>query len=342
VLAFGGGEQLGTEGQTTEESGAKNYAGKNLANDFGLAHFDKQPTEKLGKANQQQKNEKNGSQISVRHVSPQRLTMRGGAEVLPAKRPGGRPLLIPLSQLPDYNRTGAYSTPMPTSKSAADSRKKVTLISPAEDELTRLTLKACLITRDTLFNVRELLSKPSRMAFLTVRDCEKELDQIERYIDENLPAAITQVNEHKARQLLACLKFITDLERIGDLVLGVAQRVQARSEAMARADADELAAMAGVVHDMIEQIHRGFKTLDVDCARTVMRTDAEVDSICQALFTRHLAGSNMKTKLVNFDVLQMTQAFERAGDHAKNLAEELVSLIEGHTARHPPKRVPNA
>jgi hypothetical protein len=89
VLAFGGGEQRGTEGQTTEESGAKNYSGKDLANDFGLAHFDKQPTEKLGKANQQQKNEKNGSQICVTHVSPQRLTMRGRKKVLPVKVPGG-------------------------------------------------------------------------------------------------------------------------------------------------------------------------------------------------------------------------------------------------------------
>jgi phosphate transport system protein len=208
--------------------------------------------------------------------------------------------------------------------------------------LTRLTLKACLITRDTLLNVRELLGRPSRMAFLTVRDCEKELDQIERYIDENLPAAITQVTESTARQLLACLKFITDLERIGDLVLGVAQRVQARTTPLARADADALTEMAIALHDMIGLIHEGFTGLDVECARRVLKADAEVDRICQALFTRHLAGSDNRTKLVNFDVLQMTQAFERAGDHAKNLAEELVSLIEGHTARHPPKRIPTA
>lgn len=60
------------------------------------------------------------------------------------------------------------------------------------------------------------------MAFLAIRDCEQELDQIERYIDEHMPGAITQVSESKARQLLASLKAITDLERIGDLVLGVA------------------------------------------------------------------------------------------------------------------------
>src|SRR5499427_892110 len=98
------------------------------------------------------------------------------------------------------------------------------------DDLANLALKACLIARDAAFNVQDLLTNSSRMAFLAIKDCEKELDQIERQIDEQLPGAITRVNERKARQLLACLKCITDLERIGDLVMGVAQRVQARTD----------------------------------------------------------------------------------------------------------------
>ena len=67
------------------------------------------------------------------------------------------------------------------------------------------------------------------MAFLAIKDCEKELDLIERQIDERLPAAITRVNEARARQLLSSLKSTTDLERIGDLVMSVAMRVQART-----------------------------------------------------------------------------------------------------------------
>ena len=71
------------------------------------------------------------------------------------------------------------------------------------DDLARLALKACLIARDAAFNVRDLLTNSSRMAFLAIKDCEKELDLIERQIDERLPAAITKVNEARARQLLA-------------------------------------------------------------------------------------------------------------------------------------------
>src|SRR6202034_4626780 len=114
--------------------------------------------------------------------------------------------------------------------------------SPAEprlrgpDDLTRLSLKACLIARDAAFNVRDLLTHSSRMAFLSIKDCEKELDQIERQIDERLPAAITRVNEARARQLLTSLKCTTDLERIGDLVMSMAMRVQSRTAKMAASD----------------------------------------------------------------------------------------------------------
>jgi hypothetical protein len=84
--------------------------------------------------------------------------------------------------------------------------KNPLLVSYGSDELTGLTLKACLIARDATFNLLDFLRKSSRMAFLAIRDCEKELDQIERYIDEHMPAAITQVSESKARQLLSSLK----------------------------------------------------------------------------------------------------------------------------------------
>src|SRR3974390_152190 len=84
------------------------------------------------------------------------------------------------------------------------------------DDLTRLAQKGCLIARDAAFNVRDLLTHSSRMAFLAIKDCEKELDQIERQIDERMPAAITRVNESRARQLLSSLKSPTHLERIGD------------------------------------------------------------------------------------------------------------------------------
>jgi phosphate transport system protein len=201
-----------------------------------------------------------------------------------------------------------------------------------------LTLKACLIARDAAFNIRDLLTNSSRMAFLAIRDCEKELDQIERQIDERLPGAITRVNESRARQLLACLKCITDLERIGDLVMSVANRLHGKGHDVQAADIRHLVQMSVILHDMLEDIYRGFKSLDLESARKVLRIDSELDHICHGLFQKHLADHAHERDASSFEVLLMAQALERAGDHAKNLAEELYALIQGHTLRHLPKR----
>jgi len=206
------------------------------------------------------------------------------------------------------------------------------------DDLTRLALKACLIARDAAFNVHDLLTQSSRMAFLAIKDCEKELDLIERQIDERLPAAITRVNETRARQLLASLKCTTDLERIGDLVMSVAMRVQARTTKIPASDVKQLVQMSTILRDMLELIHKGFVTLDLECARKVLQMDKDVDQLCHSLFQKHLRENVAPGDTSGFEILLMAQALERAGDHSTNLAEDLYSLIEGRSLRHMPKK----
>jgi phosphate uptake regulator len=208
----------------------------------------------------------------------------------------------------------------------------------AHEDLTRVALRACLIARDAAFNVRDLLTSNSRMAFLAIKDCEKELDLLERQIDDQLPAAITRVNEARARQLLASLKCTTDLERIGDLVMSVALRVQARSGKIPAADTRQLVAMSEILREMLELIHQGFVALDLECARKVLQMDKDVDQLCHAMFQKHLTENSLRGDTSGFEVLLMAQALERAGDHTTNLAEELYSLIEGRSLRHMPKK----
>lgn len=210
------------------------------------------------------------------------------------------------------------------------------------DELTSLVVRGCLIARDSVFNVRDFLADGSRLAFLAIKDCEKELDQIERKIDEQLPEAITRVTEAKARELLACLKFITDLERIGDLSYSSVMQLQSRREKLPAADSRQLVEMASLLYEMLEQIHQGFLKRDVLHAQIVLKSDPEVDRLCHSLFQRHLAEPNIPSGQQNFDVLLAAQALERIGDHAKNLAEELYSLAEGRSLRHNARKLSSA
>ncbi len=239
--------------------------------------------------------------------------------------------------MPRKARSPRSETPAETG-AARPARPAADLKPSGPDDLTRLALKACLIARDAAFNVRDLVTNSSRMAFLAIKDCEKELDLIERQIDERMPAAITRVNETRARQLLSSLKSATDLERIGDLVMSVAMRVQARTTKMAASDVRQLVEMSSVLRDMLDLIHRGFSTLDLECARTVLQMDKEIDHVCHTMFQKHLAGNEPHGDTSSFDVLLMAQALERAGDHTTNLAEDLYSLIEGRSLRHMPKK----
>jgi len=209
------------------------------------------------------------------------------------------------------------------------------------EDLTRLAQRGFLIARDAAFNVKDLLTHSSRMAFLAIKDCEKELDLIERQIDEGLPVAITRVNEARARQLLSSLKCTTDLERIGDLVLSVALRVQARTSRIPASDVRQLVEMSSILRDMLETIDKGFSSSDVECARKVLQMDKDIDRICHSLFQEHLAENVPQGDTSGFEILLMAQALERAGDHTTNLAEELYSLVEGRSLRHVPKKKAN-
>jgi len=204
-------------------------------------------------------------------------------------------------------------------------------------EMTGLVEQSCLVAKDAAFNLRDFLENSSNMAFIAVKDCEKELDRMERKIDDGITVAITQVSEVEARELLACLKFIIDLERIGDLAWSVTQRLQRLAGRLLKEDRRDLIAMADVLEKMLENIYQGFVTRNLESANWVMKTDSQIDHVCHAVFRRHL-----ENKDCSFDysthLLLMAQAFERAGDHAKNLGEELFHLVEGRSMRHEPKK----
>ena len=199
--------------------------------------------------------------------------------------------------------------------------------------LTQLVLHACLIARDSAFNIANLLSNSSGMAVLVVKECEQDLDRYERLIDEQTPVAITQVDETHARQLLTCLKFITDLERIGDLMLSVAQYAQRCYPKLAKKEAAPLAKMAQALEHMLETTHQALVSRDARLAESVIVADRQIDQLRRRIFLKYLEGQAEETSRT-INLLLMAQALERAGDHATNLGEELLHLFEGRTRRH--------
>jgi phosphate transport system protein len=211
-------------------------------------------------------------------------------------------------------------------------------IPPSPEELCvhleAQTLQACQVARLAAGIVAEGIATGVSSLLDGVRQREKELDTLDREIDQGVTSVITKVSEDRARGLLACLKFMIGLERVGDLLLNCSNRAAAVSSRIELQDIRDLTLMASRLEKMLGDVHDAFRQRDLNRALAVLRADAEMDRLRNLVFIRHLEHHDNTPRAESFHVLFMTQSLERAGDHAKNLAEEVCHLVSGHTVRH--------
>lgn len=203
-----------------------------------------------------------------------------------------------------------------------------------QQELVTLMERASVLARECVGYAIEVLINGSESALAAVRTREEELDRLDREFDERLAAEITCVAPQQARELLAALKLILDLERIGDLVSSFAERAAIVRTRVEMEDIDQLTRMACTLENMLEIISRAFADRSVEQALHVLRRDSEIDRIRNLLLVRHTDDPEGLKGRESLHVLSMANAVERAGDHVKNMAEEVCHLATGHTVRH--------
>lgn len=140
------------------------------------------------------------------------------------------------------------------------------------------------------------------------------------------------------RFLTMALKFVVDLERIGDLAAGIARRVlelNAQPPLGLHVDLNKLALL---VQKNLHAALDAFVTRDVDLAHRVIHSDAEIDKLNASLFAELIAHVATDPATVT-RVLPMTSVcryLERIGDHVKNLGEEVVYMVKAQDVRHRP------
>jgi len=205
---------------------------------------------------------------------------------------------------------------------------------PAYSHLVKRTIEACSLAKDAAAAAAEGIATGSSPLLNTIREREKELDTLDREIDDGVTLAITQVSGTEARELLACMKFMISLERIGDLLLSFASSAQSAGPRIDPQDTRDLTHMATVLEKMLSDVGAAFATRDVKKAVDVLRADAEMDRLRNLIFLRHIENPEGLQRQASLQVIFMTQSLERAGDHAKNLAEEVCHFVSGHTIRH--------
>jgi len=206
--------------------------------------------------------------------------------------------------------------------------------SKPESHLLELTMDAFRVAHRAAVAAAEGIATSSQALFEEVRDHERELDSLDRDIDDLVTTTVTRVAEDEARALLACMKFGIPLERIGDLLLSFVNRAEAIAAHMDRDDIRDFMVMTSQLEKMLADIEVAFRDRSLDKAVVVLRADAEIDRLRNVITFRHLEPAEGMRRFDSFHVLFMAQEIERAGDHVKNMAEEVCHLVSGRTVRH--------
>jgi phosphate transport system protein len=205
---------------------------------------------------------------------------------------------------------------------------------PVHEYLVRRTIEACALAKEAAGAAAEGIATGSAALLNSLRQRERELDTIDMEIDSGVTTAITEVDPAGARQLLACMKIMIGLERIGDLLLSFANSAQAAGGRLDSVDTRDLTQMATILEKMLTDVGSAFSARDVNKAVEVLRADAEMDRLRNLIFLRHIENPENVVRQASLQVIFMTQSLERAGDHAKNLAEEVCHFVSGRTVRH--------
>lgn len=203
-----------------------------------------------------------------------------------------------------------------------------------DSHLPRLTLRGCEVAHMAAQALAEGIAQRNSALWEDLKLYEEELDALDRQINEDVTIALARGSGAQARELLACLKFILELERIGDLLLNVANRFQTVAARLQPVDAHDLGRMCAIVTSMLANVTTSFSERDVPKALEVLKADAELDRLRNLIFIRHIENPENVPQRESFHLVFMCQALERCGDHAKNLAEEICHLVSGRSVRH--------
>lgn len=173
----------------------------------------------------------------------------------------------------------------------------------------------------------------------SIIDADTEIDQREVEIEEECLKilALHQPVAIDLRFIVAVLKINNDLERIGDLSVNIASRALALSkENKIDAPLDLLNLIAEKTQELLKKSLHSLIELNTEMAREVCLADEEIDEIYKEMYQvtqRNIENSPHNTKqLINY--LSVSRNLERIADHATNIAEDVIYMIEGEIIRH--------
>jgi phosphate transport system protein len=210
-----------------------------------------------------------------------------------------------------------------------------------EQELEKLKAKllemGALVESAVYRSVQGVVEKDENLAQQVLRN-ETRINDLEIEIDD-LAIGLLVLQQPVAadlRLITVAIKINTDLERMGDLAVNIAQRaLDLMREAVIQPMVD-IPHIAGLVQSMVRKSLDAFVNRDSELARSVLAGDDAVDNLRTASY--HELVSYMEKDRSNIPqalhLLSVIRNLERIADHSTNIAEDVLFLVKGVDVRH--------
>jgi len=208
-----------------------------------------------------------------------------------------------------------------------------------EEELNKLQRRllemAGLVESAIHLSVRSLAG--SSEEHLVLRN-ESRVNQMQIEIDEMATRllALHQPMAQDLRFLTAAIKINSDLERMGDLAVNIAERAVELKRRPALQPVIDIPKMAELTSAMVRKSLNAFVGRDAELARSVLLSDDEVDDLKNNIYRTliHLMESTPSTIAAAVDLIFVAHNLERIADHATNIAEGVLFVVKGVDVRH--------
>jgi phosphate transport system protein len=215
--------------------------------------------------------------------------------------------------------------------------------------LHKIVLMASMAESMIASAVRGLIER-SETPMRTVFDKEKEVNRLQIEIDDTAVrlAATQQPVGADIRFLFMASRIVSELERIGDQAINICQNARHVLAHPPLRPMVDIPIMAEVVQKMVRQSLTAMLDRDVELAEHVLeeekKVDAFKDQIFRTLLTYMMADPGTIQRALS--LILLSRNLERIGDHATNIAEEVIYIVQGRDVRHsggpPPPAIPSS
>ena len=203
------------------------------------------------------------------------------------------------------------------------------------DKIKVKTLAMAQDVCNSMDDAMEAILNSSDDKYQAMKQREDNIDSLEVEIEESIlgTIAVHQPVADDLRILAAMLKITNDLERIGDYAIKIAQRGKDIDANLIKSIKTPLSKLGTSSIQMIKDAVQALDAGDADLAQKVRDADDQVDDLNKSLI-RELSKIDDDDFESLVALVSISRRFERAADHATNIAEDVLFWLEGRIFRH--------